>query len=199
MEQAEVSPCAWVIREQRSGWLLGCLDESFGSTSFSEREAMPEAVIVSTARSPIGRAYKGALREMRPDDLAAVTRLLGIRRLVTVTGPGGAGKTRLAIEAVRRVDVPVDGIWFVPLESVSHIDQVHDAVGSVLGALGSEAVTAVNDRLRDASLLLVVDNCEHLVDELGAVVRDLLEGAPGLRVLATSQRELGIPGEALVP
>jgi len=106
--------------------LLGCLDESFGSTSFSERDAMPEAVIVSTARSPIGRAYKGALREMRPDDLAAAMVRASLDRVPELNSsdiddlmlgigyPAGTGGNNVA-----RVTAVLSGLPTVPGVTVS--------------------------------------------------------------------------------
>jgi predicted ATPase/DNA-binding SARP family transcriptional activator len=135
----------------------------------------------------------------RPAEKAAAIDLLGRRRLVTITGPGGAGKTRLAIEAARSVAVPLDGIWFVSLETAESLDQIHEALLAVVGASGSDAAAALSDRLRFATLLLVLDTCEHLVEVLGEMLQRLLEEAPGLRILATSQRALNVTGEALLP
>ncbi|MEO8267188.1 MAG: hypothetical protein ABI706_16925 [Ilumatobacteraceae bacterium] len=133
------------------------------------------------------------------DDLAAVARLLARRRLVTITGPGGVGKTRLPIEAGRSLHVPADGIWFVPLETVTSTDPVLDAVSTVLEVVGADARRSLADRLLDSDLVLVLDNCEHLDDEFAAMVGELLERAPRVRCFATSQRPLGIPGEAQWP
>ena len=134
----------------------------------------------------------------RPLELATLLGMLDRRRLVTITGPGGVGKTRLAIEAAHRIELPPDGTWFVTLEATHDLDQVHDAIVAVLGAPGADARTALSQRLRTARLLLVLDNCEHLSAPFGVLVSQLLEEAPGLRVLATSQRPIGIAGEALL-
>ncbi|MET0415394.1 MAG: BTAD domain-containing putative transcriptional regulator, partial [Actinoplanes sp.] len=132
----------------------------------------------------------GAALIGRDGELAAVTGLLADRRLVTVVGPAGVGKTRLAIAVGHGV-----GGWLVRLDSVS------SAVGSVWGALGeafgmAEASAAmVLDRLRGLHALVILDNCEHLADRLGPVVERLLGAAPGITVLATSQVPLGLDGE----
>ncbi len=135
----------------------------------------------------------------RDDDLMAVERLLSRRRLVTITGPGGVGKSRLAIEVARRVSTPTDGVWFVALEAVTDVGRVLDALAIGLGIAGPDASVAVRERLRNADLLLVLDNCEHLGDELAVVLHQLLQLAPGVRCLATSQRPLGISGEGRWP
>ncbi len=135
----------------------------------------------------------------RDDDLAAVARLMQTRRLVTITGPGGVGKSRLAIEVARHIGQPTDGVWFVPLEAVTDAAGVPDALAHGLGAVGSDPMSAVRDRLRNVDLLVVLDNCEHLADVLSPLIQQLLEDAPGVRCLATSQRTLGIPGEAQWP
>lgn len=135
----------------------------------------------------------------RDDDLMAVERLLSRRRLVTITGPGGVGKSRLAIEVGRLISTPTDGVWFVALEAVTDVGRVLDALAIGLGIAGPDASVAVRERLRDADLLLILDNCEHLGDELAVVLHQLLQLAPGVRCLATSQRPLGISGEGRWP
>ena len=135
----------------------------------------------------------------RRDDLTSVEQLLGTRRLVTITGPGGVGKTRLAVEVARRIATPTDGVWFVPLEAVVDVDGIPDALATALGVVGADTSSAIRERLRSAELLLVLDNCEHLGDELAVLIDELLQSAPGLRCLATSQRPIGIPGEARWP
>jgi predicted ATPase/DNA-binding SARP family transcriptional activator len=147
----------------------------------------------------------------RDDDIARITGVLAGARLVTLTGPGGAGKTRLASEAAARlVDRMPDGVWMVELGSVVDPADLPQAVLSLFGARelallaprGSSA-TAPADRLVEAlggkRLLLLLDNCEHLVADAAALADLLLGRCPGLRVLATSREPLGITGEVLHP
>jgi predicted ATPase/DNA-binding SARP family transcriptional activator/class 3 adenylate cyclase len=135
----------------------------------------------------------------RATEVAQVSELLSASRLVTLTGVGGGGKTRLAIQvATGMAERFGDGAWFVDLAPLGDGQLVADAVARALGLsdLGKrEPAAVVEDYLRDRELLLVVDNCEHLVEPAAGLTRRLLEAAAGLKVLATSRRHLAIAGE----
>jgi predicted ATPase/DNA-binding SARP family transcriptional activator len=139
----------------------------------------------------------------RDQDLASLERLLGRARLVTLTGTGGTGKTRLALEAAARVvrRFP-DGVWLAELAGIADPGL---AAAQVMQALGVRqqgdvpVLEALIYRLRSAELLLVLDNCEHLLDACAQLAGALLRAAPGLRVLATSREPLGLPGEVACP
>ncbi|HZX02423.1 MAG TPA: BTAD domain-containing putative transcriptional regulator [Kribbella sp.] len=154
----------------------------------------------------------------RREDVIELTRLLSNgTRLVTMVGPGGAGKTRLATETGRSlVDQSGDGIWFVELAPLGDAADVAPTVLSTLGASEYVDVTqarfapqhiptsrAATQRLveviGDRRVLLVFDNCEHLVQEVAGLVDSLLASCPRLRVLTTSREPLSIPGEHLHP
>jgi predicted ATPase/DNA-binding CsgD family transcriptional regulator len=135
----------------------------------------------------------------RADAVNEVADQLGRHRLVTVTGPGGAGKTRLAGEVARHVaDRFADGVWLAPLATVRDPAQVAATVAAALGLrdLPSEAAAdALAHALAQRQLLLVLDNCEHVIGAAAELCGRLLLGADDVRVLATSREPLRIAGE----
>jgi predicted ATPase/DNA-binding SARP family transcriptional activator len=145
----------------------------------------------------------------RSEELRDVAKLVDQHRLVTVTGPGGAGKTSLALAlAGRLVAGSPDGVWLVELASLRDPALLAEVVAATLG-LAEEAAEpgvppqAPAERLAgfvaDKAMLLVLDNCEHLVSACAELARRLLQAGPGLRILATSREVLGVPGEVVWP
>ncbi|MFJ4904504.1 AfsR/SARP family transcriptional regulator [Streptomyces sp. NPDC093249] len=145
----------------------------------------------------------------REPELAALRTELTRSRLVTLTGPGGSGKTRLAEEAALRAEGPA--AWIAEL---APLDDPGAVPGAVLSALGLREVNLINregtalqddpaarlvEHLARRPLLLVLDNCEHVIDVAAALAETLLTHCPGLRVLATSREPLGVPGESVRP
>jgi len=131
----------------------------------------------------------------RERELAELARLIGTSRLVSLIGPGGAGKTRLAVEAIRR-SVPDADVTFVPLESVRLPTSLVPALASALGVHDQPGVSlaeSVRAALAGAPRLLVLDGAESLREETAALVSELL--SPGLRIVVTSRVLLGAPGE----
>ena len=145
----------------------------------------------------------------RDADLAAVGGLLRAHRLVTLVGPGGAGKTRLSAEvAVQVLDRFPDGAWLAELAPVTGGAEVPQAVLTAVHLTDlrvdspqtqSDALTRLLALLADRCALIVLDNCEHLVGAAARVAAELLARCPDVRVLATSREPLGITGEALAP
>ncbi|MFF4324131.1 BTAD domain-containing putative transcriptional regulator [Streptomyces sp. NPDC001568] len=174
-----------------------------------------------TAPDPARTNLPAALTPLlgREQAVAAVRELVATRRLVTLTGPGGVGKTRLAVESATGLETAFrDGVWLVELAAAArsphsggpHTTEVAEAVATALG-IRDDAVWGIPApdqqrltpgrrlaaTLRDRELLLVLDNCEHLADEVAALTELLLRTAPGLSVLTTSQEPLALAGETL--
>ncbi|WP_179167527.1 BTAD domain-containing putative transcriptional regulator, partial [Streptomyces sp. 13-12-16] len=154
----------------------------------------------------------------READIETIRADLAAARLVTLLGPGGAGKTRLSQEAAETVRQTLpDGVWLAELAPVDDPDAVPEAVLTAVGAretvlygAGAESMRAVTDRHDDPverlaehcgprRMLLILDNCEHVVEAAAHLVEALLERCPRLTVLATSREPLGVRGELLRP
>jgi predicted ATPase/DNA-binding SARP family transcriptional activator len=136
----------------------------------------------------------------REPELTAVAELLHVHRLVTLTGAGGAGKTRLALEAARaQVGVWTGGVWLVDLTAITDPQTTPSTVADALGVRERGDVSALEglvEHLRDKELLILLDNCEHLVDACAELTHAVLRACPYVRVLATSRTSLAVPGEA---
>ncbi|WP_219520044.1 ATP-binding protein, partial [Nonomuraea ceibae] len=144
----------------------------------------------------------------REAELRLIAARLAAGRLVTLVGPGGVGKTRLAIAAVATGGVPAEArrsdpsrrVWWVGLAAVADAGDVALAVARALGLrVRADAVEQLAEAFAGARALLVLDNCEHVADPVARLVEALLGRCPGLRVLATSREPLRIDGEALCP
>ncbi len=139
----------------------------------------------------------------RQPETADVAGSLATARLVTMTGPGGCGKTRLALNAAEAVlDRYRDGAWLIELSASTDPDGLVRAVAAALevrDGLASESLDQLLVQLRERDLLLVLDNCEHLVGVCAEFAARALASCPGIRILATSRIPLGVPGEAEWP
>lgn len=150
----------------------------------------------------------------RETELELVAELLQGARLVTLIGPGGAGKTRLAQECGARLgEVAADGVWIAPLAAVADGANVAQAVLAALGGentvsfaeLALDRAEALTPRerlhalLADRRMILILDNCEHVLDAVAELVDQLLSAAPRVRILATSREPLALTGETLCP
>jgi non-specific serine/threonine protein kinase len=139
----------------------------------------------------------------RESELGAITALLQSARMVTVTGPAGAGKTRTALGAAGRAAAQYpDGTWLADLGAVDDPARVAPAVAEALGIADADeepALAAVLAHLRGRELLLILDTCEHLVDAAAAFADTVLRAAPGVTLLATSRQPLDAQGEHAFP
>lgn len=137
----------------------------------------------------------------RQEAIAELRRLLGANRLVSLTGAGGVGKTRLALRIASDIlHACHDGVWMVDLGPITAADLVPQTVASVLGVheSGQRGVRdALTASLRHRQLLIVLDTCEHVLDACADLVEALLRDAPGVRILATTREPLGVRGEAV--
>lgn len=137
----------------------------------------------------------------RYQDLAAVARLLETTPLITLTGPGGSGKTRLALEVGRRrLDDYAGCVWWVDLTPLADPDYLSQAVAGALGIReqpGRPLAETIGEYLKSLKSLLILDNCEHVAERCGDLASALVNSAPDLTVLATSQVPLAVPGEVV--
>ncbi|MEU3374555.1 ATP-binding protein [Streptomyces sp. NPDC006711] len=139
----------------------------------------------------------------RSGELATLDGLLERHRLVTVTGPGGVGKSRLALRAARQSEQRYpDGVWWVELSPLRDRDLLAATVADAFDVTDQSLRTACEalcGRLAGQHALLVLDTCEHLISACGHLIGELLQASPGLTVLATSRQPLGRPQERVLP
>jgi predicted ATPase/class 3 adenylate cyclase len=135
----------------------------------------------------------------RGDEITQVKQLLQETRLLTISGAGGSGKTRLALQVgTQLVDRYAGGVWLVDLAPLTNPDLILKAIAGVFDIReeeGHSLLLTLTDALRTKSLLLILDNCEHLLEAVASLTQELIEAAPRLFILATSREPLGIVGE----
>jgi hypothetical protein len=135
----------------------------------------------------------------REEEIAQIKALLGADRLVSLTGSGGVGKTRIALEVARQLlDEAQTETWFIDLSPVSDGSFVAGALASVLDvslARVAEPLPSLAARLKTRKLPLVLDNCEHVIADAAAAAATILRACPGISILATSRERLAIEGE----
>jgi len=202
------------------------LDEALGALPGPELQAAHLAVLrgeIAPAPAPAAPSGPAPARTNlrtaltrfvgRTDELERVADAVRDHRLVTLLGPGGAGKTRLAGEAgARALPQAPDGVWLAELAPVVDPTGIGPAILAALGlrettllertvapgAATPDALERVREALADRAALLILDNCEHLIADVAAVADDLLGRCPRVHVLATSREPLGIVGERLI-
>ncbi|HEX2317092.1 MAG TPA: BTAD domain-containing putative transcriptional regulator [Thermomonospora sp.] len=172
-------------------------------TDHPERRRAPQRASTADDGGPRPGGLPAEVTELigREDAVARVSGLVSGTRLVTLIGPGGVGKTRLALATAARAATSFpDGVWLVELAGTAGAD-VAEAVAAVLGVRDDGAGRPVAERvtgaLRGRRALLVLDNCEHVVEPVAALVALLLRTAPNVHVLATSQVPLSVGGETV--
>ncbi|WP_369367294.1 BTAD domain-containing putative transcriptional regulator [Streptomyces sp. CG4] len=199
------------------------LADRLGSDPGPELRALHTELLTAAPREPERRVLGNLPARLtsfvgREADIEAIGADLTGARLVTLVGPGGAGKTRLSQEAAEAVrHTARDGVWLAELAPVDDPDAVPQAVLTAIGAretvlygAGAETIRAVGDRHDDPlerivehcarrRMLIVLDNCEHVIEAAAHLTERLLARCPELTVLATSREPLGIPGELVRP
>ena len=173
-----------------------------GKLGAPTRQALVDTAARLRARARAAASLPGALSSFvgRDTELSELMRLVGGHRLVTITGPAGAGKTRLALQLAALAD-SLPAPTLIDLAMAAGGDEVERVFAAALGVVGegSRRRAALREALSDGRTWLLVDNCEHVADVVSVLLADLLSATHGLRVLATSQTPLSVPGEALYP
>jgi predicted ATPase/DNA-binding SARP family transcriptional activator len=181
----------------------GVLEEQLGLEPGPELRRLQEAILThDPAIAPITVVpRRGNLPTPptsfvdREEELAQVVELLREHRLVTLTGPPGVGKSRLALEVARSIEAEIaDGIWLVDLDRAASAAVVSGLVARAVGARGADPLARVIARFRDSDALLVLDGCRRVIDEASRIASTVLSECPGVRVLATSREVLRVPG-----
>lgn len=169
--------------------LITLAQQTARHTAESPNDASPSHVLPQPQTRLVGRAH----------EIAELTRHITTQRLVTLTGSGGVGKTRLAVEVCRAVAATgIQPISFVELAPVSDPGLVATALCATLGIQSAPAMTPEEQlliRLKSEHGVVTLDNCEHVIDACAQLVQLLLSKCPELRVLTTSREALGVPGE----
>ena len=185
------------------------LADELGLDPGPELRRLQEAILAhdpAIAGVPVDRGRTGNLPAPstsfvgREEELSHVASRVREHRLVTLTGPPGVGKSRLAFETARSLeDEFPDGIWVVGFSGADGADDAVRLLANVLDVRGADPLARVAARLRNARSLLALDACEHVLEEAARIAAAILAGCPGVRILATSREALHVPGEVRLP
>ena len=185
------------------------LADELGLEPGPELRRLQEAILAhdpAIAAVPVDRRRRGNLPAPttsfvgRADELGQVAGLLHEHRLVTLTGPPGVGKSRLAVETARALEHEfMDGIWLVDFARAGGAADAVRLLAHVVDVRASDVLARVTSRLRDAGALVVLDACEHVLEEAARIASTLLAECPQVRILATSREALHVAGEVRTP
>ena len=185
------------------------LADELGLEPGPELRRLQEAILAhdpAIAAVPVVRRRRGNLPAPstsfvgREDELAQVSGVLHEHRLVTLTGAPGVGKSRLAVEAARSLEAEFpDGIWLVDFARAGGADDAVRLLAHAVDVRGSDPLARVTSRLRHAAALVVLDACEHVLDEAARIASTVLEECPQARILATSREALHVASEVRLP
>jgi predicted ATPase/DNA-binding SARP family transcriptional activator len=185
------------------------LADELGLEPGPELRRLQEAILAhdpAIAAAPVARRRRGNLPAPstsfvgREDELGEITALLHEHRLVTLIGPPGVGKSRLAVETTRSLEHEFpDGIWLVDFARAGGAPDAVRLLAHVVDVRGSDPLARVSSRLRDASVLVVLDACEHVLEEAARIASTLLAECPQVRIMGTSREALHVAGEVRIP
>jgi predicted ATPase/DNA-binding SARP family transcriptional activator len=187
--------CATVLERELATEPSAATRDAYAHALAMEVQAQPVPPQPSHTNLPVPlTSFVGRARE-----LAELQRLLSSSRLLTLTGSGGTGKSRLALQLAGEVqETFAAGVWLVELASLADLTLVTQTVAATLGVREQPRRTildALVDYMRAKTVLLILDNCEHLIEACAQLAHSLLRAAPGLKIVATSRETLGISGE----
>jgi predicted ATPase/DNA-binding CsgD family transcriptional regulator/tetratricopeptide (TPR) repeat protein len=187
-------------------WYVRQVIAKFGVKNRKEAVARAQEIGLIPGGAPVIKTAHNLPRPLssfigREKEIDQVVRMVWEYPLVTLTGAGGVGKTRLAqVAAAELADDFTDGVWYVELASLANPQLLVQTIAGVVGiheAPGRSLVDALLDRLYDHQVLLVLDNCEHLIQTCAEIAHTLLTHLPRLKVIVTSREPLGLTGEAV--
>lgn len=196
-----LADCLVIPADDRVAFLQAARAERAVDRLSSPAEVAPPSPPVVTRRSNLPLALTSFVG--RTSEVAELTQLLQSSRLITITGIGGTGKTRLGLHLAQTlIDSYADGVWLVGIAPVRDPYFVVQAVANVLGIheqAGQPLLRTLTDALRDKQVLLLLDNCEHLTEACSELSAALLQDCARLQILATSHEPLNLLGEQLYP
>jgi len=201
---------AWILRKRMTDAGLGPSKES-GPAMDGTQESGPgmdgtqesgPGIPGPGIKKPLHNIPESITRFIgREKEISELTSLVEDHRLVTVTGEGGCGKTRISQQIAREfLDKFIDGVWFVDLSALEDPELVtHELAGtlSIAEEPGKPIISTLKEQVREQKFMLVLDNCEHLVNASATMVQELLSASTDIKVLATSREPLKIGGEVL--
>ncbi|MEO7221608.1 MAG: winged helix-turn-helix domain-containing protein, partial [Devosia sp.] len=210
VSKAELIDAAWpneAVEESNLPVQMAKLRKAVGSDRIRTVERVGYQFVDVTDAAPASPMRRGNIDRhfvdcvMRVNETAAVVELAKAHRVTSVVGPGGVGKTTLALAAAKDLETSFrDGVWVVDLASLTNATTLESVVMEALGITSRADVSqrdAIVGGLSDKNVLLVLDNCEHVVDAVTTMLRAILAGGPEVRVLASTQVPLGVAGEHL--